>query len=82
MNANLAYTINDACSVSGVGRTLLYERIGNGELRAVKVGKRTLILADELRRWLDDLPAIPPKRSALGTTIPAAANSNWRKEAA
>jgi excisionase family DNA binding protein len=82
VNRPLAYSVNEACKVAGIGRTSLYGLIGSGELCAIKAGKRTLIRVDELRRWLDELPTIPPKRSAPGTTIPVAANTNWRKEAA
>ncbi len=54
----IGYTINDAVQASGVGRTTLYEEIKAGRLRAVKRGRRTLILADDLRRWLETLPAL------------------------
>ena len=50
-----AYTIDEAVLVSGVGRTSIYEVIKKGELRAVKRGRRTLILADDLDRFLTQL---------------------------
>jgi excisionase family DNA binding protein len=58
MNSRLAYTIAEAGKVSNTGRTVLYEEIKAGRLRAVKRGRRTLILADDLRRWLEALPAL------------------------
>ena len=50
-----AYTIDEAVLVSGVGRTSIYEVIKKGELRAVKRGRRTLILTDDLERFLTQL---------------------------
>jgi excisionase family DNA binding protein len=48
----LAYQIDDACTASGVGRSTIYNAIKARELGSIKVGKRRLIEADELRRWL------------------------------
>jgi excisionase family DNA binding protein len=62
MNSPLVYTIAESSVVSRTGRTSLYDAIKKGELRAVKRGRRTLILVDDLRRWLDSLPPVEPKR--------------------
>jgi excisionase family DNA binding protein len=56
MNTPLAYSIAEASEVSGVGRTSIYEAISSRELIARKRGRRTVILADDLRRWLQNLP--------------------------
>lgn len=46
----LAYSVNDACRISSIGRTRIYELIKNGQLKAVKIGRRTLIDAESLKR--------------------------------
>ena len=56
MNTPLAYSITEASEVSRIGRTSIYEAISARELIARKHGRRTVILADDLRRWLQNLP--------------------------
>ena len=49
-------SVAEACEVAGIGRTKLYEAIADGRLKARKLGKRTLILRDDLRQFLAALP--------------------------
>ena len=45
----LAYRVEDACKVLGIGRTSLYELIAAGKLRAVCIAGRTLIPVESAR---------------------------------
>ena len=54
--SKLAYSIKEVCKLTGIGRSLLYLGINRGSLRAVKRGKRTLILSADLRAWIAKLP--------------------------
>lgn len=53
----LMLPIPEACRVSGIGRTALYEHLSSGNLRSVKVGGRRLVHVDDLRDFVDRLRA-------------------------
>ena len=61
MSDTLAYTIPDACKASAASRSAIYRAVKAGELTLRKRGARSLILVDELRRWLERLPKAVPK---------------------
>ena len=48
-----AVSIPVACERLGIGRSLIYRLIERGELRAVKLGTRTLIPVSEIARLLE-----------------------------
>jgi excisionase family DNA binding protein len=60
MENRLAYSPDEATKVSGVGRTLIFQEIREGRLVARKIGRRTIITADDLQAWLKTLPEKRP----------------------
>ncbi|WP_461355182.1 helix-turn-helix domain-containing protein [Bradyrhizobium sp. USDA 4454] len=44
----LSCTIDEACEVTGLGRTKVYELIGSGELVTTTVGRRRLVIVRSL----------------------------------
>ena len=64
METSLAYTIAEACTLTRTGKTALYEAIKTGQLRALKRGRRTLVLPTDLREWIEKLPTIQRERQS------------------
>lgn len=53
----LAYTIKGALErVPFCGRTKLLEEIAAGRIKTKRLGRRILILADDLKAWVESLP--------------------------
>ena len=50
-----AYSIGETLEEVPVGRGTLYREIRENRLRVTKIGRRTVILADDLRAWLERL---------------------------
>jgi excisionase family DNA binding protein len=61
MGDSINLTINQFCDALGCGRSKVYELIGEGEVEAIKLGKRTLIPRTELERLQARLPRIQPR---------------------
>ena len=51
--AVLAATIPEACRLSGLGRSTIYELVKAGRLKSSTIGKRRLILLASLREVLE-----------------------------
>ncbi|HVZ06235.1 helix-turn-helix domain-containing protein [Hyphomicrobium sp.] len=56
MTEKLAYSPKEATEAAPVGRTFLYEAIKSGALKTRKLGRKRLILRDDLTAWLKGLP--------------------------
>jgi excisionase family DNA binding protein len=54
----LAFSVDEAAARSDHGRDAIYDAIRNGRLKAKKVGRRTIITADDLRQYLNSLPPL------------------------
>jgi excisionase family DNA binding protein len=58
------YTILQFVTTFGVSRSAVYREIRDGGLKAVKVGRRTMIRATDADAWLRRLEAFKPKQAA------------------
>jgi excisionase family DNA binding protein len=56
-------SISDALVIAGVSRSFLYERLGDGSIRAVKAGRKTLVDVSSLTEWAASLPSATFKPS-------------------
>lgn len=57
-------TINDFAKVTNLGRTRIYELLKRGEVKAVKIGRRTLIRREDADAWIASLTSYPAISSA------------------
>ncbi|HEX6015116.1 MAG TPA: helix-turn-helix domain-containing protein [Geminicoccaceae bacterium] len=66
-----AVSINETCRLTGIGRSKLYQLIGDGTLPTLKVGKRRLVRLSTVRRLLASLEHVgsrsADRRPARGT---------------
>jgi excisionase family DNA binding protein len=51
--SKIAYSVAEAVKVTGIGRTTLYAAIKSGRLQTRKIGRRRIVIADQLRAWLE-----------------------------
>ena len=51
----LSVDIAGACRMTGLGRSKIYELLGSGEIRSLKVGRRRIVTVAAIRDFLDRL---------------------------
>lgn len=59
--ARLLLTVEEAAKRLGVGRTLMYTLVKDGEVESVQIGRLRRIPADALPRYLEQLRAALPQ---------------------
>lgn len=52
------YTIGELSKIASIGRTSLYKAISERRLVARKIGRRTLILAEDFQKFTQALPTL------------------------
>jgi helix-turn-helix protein len=55
-----AHSIPEVCAATGFGRDSVYAAIRTGKLIARKYGRRTVVLDDDMRAFLEALPRLGP----------------------
>lgn len=56
----LLLTVQEAADWLGIGRTLMYELIGKGEIPSVRVGRLRRIRPTDLATYTDNLACVTP----------------------
>lgn len=66
-SGTISYSIKGAADASGMSCAAIYRLLRAGKIEAFKLNKRTLVKAESLRRFMNDLPAAtfrPPSNTA------------------
>ena len=45
------WRIDEFCSAHGIGRTLFYDEVKRGEIKLIRIGRRTLVPDAEAKAW-------------------------------
>jgi excisionase family DNA binding protein len=56
----LAYSVDEAASLTGLSRDLLYDQMRHGNLDYIKIGRRRLITRQHLEQFLEIAPRSQP----------------------
>jgi excisionase family DNA binding protein len=53
-----AFAVREFCARYGICRQTFYDEVHRGRLRAVKLGKKTLVLRADADAWVATMPAL------------------------
>ncbi|WP_395661675.1 helix-turn-helix domain-containing protein [Aestuariivirga sp.] len=59
-----AVSVAEAARMLNMGRTSTFAAIKRGELKARKIGRRTVVEVSEIRRYVENLPVRTPTKQA------------------
>lgn len=63
----LSFTPEDAARATGTTRNIVFSAMKAGELRARRIGRRNIILRDDLLAWLQSAPLREDKQKSQAT---------------
>jgi excisionase family DNA binding protein len=66
-----AYSIDESCEITGLGKTAVYNLIDDKALNAKRQGRRTVISAGEVDRYISSLPDARPRAKKKPSVRPA-----------
>ena len=66
-----AYSVREFCARNGICRQTFYDEIRRGRLHARKLGKKTIVTAENERAWLETLPPLRLEANADETEHPS-----------
>jgi excisionase family DNA binding protein len=58
----LSYSVKEACAACGFGKEKIYAALHAGELAGKRIDGRTIILREELEKWLREKPEYSPRK--------------------
>ena len=58
----IGLSIGEVQSLTGIGRTMIYELINSNQLKARKLNSKTIILKCDLEEFLNNLERYKPKK--------------------
>ena len=61
----IAVRIREACRITGIGRSKLYELIASGDIPTIKIGAITLVPVEGIRAFIDGQRQAADKSSLL-----------------
>jgi hypothetical protein len=67
----VGYSIGETVKLVGIGRTSIYAAIKRGDLEIAKLGKRTIVFAFALAKFLDTLRVAPLDGGCVGPSVVA-----------
>jgi len=58
----VAYSVTEALELIGISRTKFYQLVNGGQIKVRKIGNRSIILEEDLRAFLCNLPVVGESR--------------------
>jgi excisionase family DNA binding protein len=77
-----AYTVDEVAEILSLGRNLVFDLLNSGDLKRVRVGRRTIIPAESIISFLDKKCAEEAPANPYGSALHKMNEAKARREAA